>query len=114
MRRLILLFALLAVPAQAQELASGAKIKSALAGNTVQGSMQTSGAYTEFYAADGTIKAADYTGSWSIKGDLMCFVYNDDPALCWGVRIDGRAVTWVGAAGDEGTGNILGGNPKGF
>lgn len=114
MQYLPMVFFLLALPAQAQELASGAKIKSAMSGNTVQGSMQASGAYTEFYAGDGTIKGADYTGSWSISGDQMCFVYNDDPALCWGVRIDGRQITWVGANGDEGTGNLLGGNPNGF
>lgn len=114
MRYLPLVLSLFAFPALAQDLATGAKIKSSLAGNTVQGTMQTSGAYTEFYAADGTIKGADYTGTWSIKGDQMCFVYNDNPALCWGVRIDGRQVTWVGKAGDEGTGNLLAGNPKGF
>ena len=114
MRYLPVVFALLAWPAMAQDLATGAKIKSALSGNTVQGSMQTSGAYTEFYAADGTIKGADYIGSWSIKGDQLCFVYNDSPELCWGVRIAGRQITWVGADGDEGTGNLLGGNPNGF
>ena len=114
MRRLTLLFALLALPAQAQDLATGAAIKSAIAGNTVQGSMQASGAYTEFYGADGTIKGVDYAGSWSVKGDKMCFAYGEDPAQCWGVRLTGAQITWVGSGGDEGTGNVISGNPNGY
>ena len=35
---------------------SGAEIQAAISGNTVQGNMDASGAYAEFYAADGTIK----------------------------------------------------------
>ncbi len=119
MRHLTLLFALLAQsllaqPMQAQDLADGAAIKAAISGNTVQGSMQASGAYTEFYAADGTIKGADYAGRWSVSGDQMCFAYGEDPAQCWGVRIAGAQVTWVGPGGEEGTGQLIAGNPQGF
>ena len=114
MLRLSFVFALLALPASAQELASGNAIRSAISGNTVQGSMQASGGYTEFYAADGTIKAADYAGEWSISGDKMCFAYGEDPAQCWAARIAGGQITWVGVAGDEGTGRIVAGNSNGF
>lgn len=103
---------LLALPAAAQELATTDAIKAAIAGNTVQGSMTTSGAYTEFYAADGVIKGADYTGTWTVDADKMCFAYGTDPATCFGVRLAGDQVTWVGATGDEGTGTILSGNPN--
>ena len=42
--------------AVAETLATGDQITAAISGNTVQGRMMSSGAYTEFYAADGTIK----------------------------------------------------------
>jgi hypothetical protein len=109
-----LVFAL-AVPcaAQAQDLAAGADITAAIAGNTVQGSMSASGAYTEFYAADGTIRGQGYTGTWTVEGDAMCFDYGQGKD-CWGVRIDGEAVTWVQDGADGGTGTIVAGNPNNF
>jgi len=113
-RHLFLLACLVAAPAGAQELAPGDAIRAAVSGNTVQGSMSASGAYTEFYAPDGTIRGADYAGSWSVDGDRMCFAYGADPATCWGVRLSGDGVTWVSDAGDEGTGTIMPGNPNGW
>jgi hypothetical protein len=97
----ILAFGLLPVAAMAQDLATGAEISAAITGNTVQGSMSASGAYTEFYAADGAIKANGYTGTWTVEGDAMCFDYGEGKD-CWGVRIDG------------GTGTIVAGNPNNF
>jgi hypothetical protein len=108
-----LVLPLLALPALADSHASGDQMRAAIAGNTVQGSMTASGAYTEFYAADGTIKGADYAGTWTIEGDRMCFAYGEAPT-CFGVRIAGDQVTWVGEGGDEGTGTILPGNPNGW
>ena len=57
----------LALPAFAQDLATGDAIKAAIADKTVQGSMVESGAYTEFYAADGTILGDGYTGTWTVE-----------------------------------------------
>ena len=54
--RMAALLAVIAGPALAQDAASGDAIKAAITGNTVQGSMLASGVYTEFYAADGTIR----------------------------------------------------------
>ena len=105
-------FALVALPAFADSLATGDQIKAAVAGNTVQGSMLDSGAYTEFYAADGVIKGKDYTGTWTVEADKMCFAYGTDPATCFGLKLAGDQVIWVGASGDEGTGTILPGNPN--
>lgn len=106
-------FAVLAIPAYADTLATGDQIKAAIAGNTVQGSMLDSGAYTEFYQADGVIKGADYTASWSIDSDKMCFDYGQG-ADCWSVRLDGTSVTWVKDGADKGTGTIVPGNPNNF
>ena len=94
--------------------ASGAEIKAAIAGNTVQGSMLGTGAYAEFYAPDGAIKGKDYTGKWSVKGDSMCFQYGADPESCWGVAITGSSVTWLKDGKEDGTGTIVPGNPNNF
>lgn len=114
LRRLVAVLCVLAFPASAAGQATGDEIRAAISGNTVQGSMAASGGYSEFYAADGAIKAQDYTGQWSIDGSRMCFAYGQDPATCWGARISGDQVTWVGDGGDEGTGTIKAGNPNGF
>jgi hypothetical protein len=114
LRYIPLVLALVAAPAFAQDLASGDAIKTAISGNTVQGSMMSSGAYTEFYAADGTIKGKGYTGKWSIEADTMCFTYEGAAADCWHVKIAGEAVTWVKDGVDGGTGTIQSGNPNNF
>ncbi|MDB5657480.1 MAG: hypothetical protein JWS10_95 [Cypionkella sp.] len=112
--RYILPFLLLATPAGAADLATGDAIRSALVGNTVTGSMSASGAYAEFYAPDGSLHAADYTGKWAVKGDKMCFAYGQDPENCWSVVIDGAHVVWMSEAGEEGHGSIKPGNPGGW
>jgi hypothetical protein len=109
----VLALVALTAPAFAETLATGAEITAAISGNTVQGSMTASGAYTEFYAADGAIKGQGYTGTWTVEGDTMCFDYGEGKD-CWGVRIDGEAVTWVQDGADGGTGTIVAGNPNSF
>lgn len=103
-----------ASPALAQDLATGDAIKAAISGNTVQGSMSASGAYTEFYDASGAIKGSGYTGTWTVEGDKMCFRYGEDPASCWDVRIAGDNVTWIKDGAEDGSGTILPGNPNNF
>jgi hypothetical protein len=104
----------LAASATAAETATGEQISAAISGNTVQGSMISTGAYTEFYAADGVIKGKDYTGKWRVNGDAMCFQYGSDPENCWQVRLDGDQVTWVKDDKDDGTGTIVKGNPNNY
>lgn len=110
----VALLALAAGVAEAGSAATGDQIKAAVSGNTVQGSMVSSGAYTEFYAADGVIKGKDYAGKWRIEGDAMCFQYGQDPESCFGVKLDGDQLTWVKDGKDDGTGTIVKGNPNNF
>ena len=93
---------------------SGAEIQAAVSDNTVQGNMDASGAYAEFYAADGTIKGKDYTGKWTIEGDNMCFAYVDTPKDCYAVEISGDEVRWLKDGKSTGTGTIVKGNVNGF
>ena len=110
----LLLCATVAPSAWAADLATGEAIRAAIAGNTVQGNMLDSGAYSEFYAVDGAIKGKDYQGTWTVEGDTMCFAYGTDPAMCWNVRLDGDRVAWVKDGADKGDGTILPGNPDNF
>jgi hypothetical protein len=116
MLRTVILVGVLVFPAAsfAEGRATGDQIRSAIAGNTVNGSMAASGAYTEYYAADGTIRSADYAGRWSIAGDTMCFAYGEDPATCWGVELSGDQVSWIANGAVEGSGSIVAGNPNGW
>jgi hypothetical protein len=98
----------------ADALATGDQINAAISGNTVQGSMIASGAYTEFYGADGVIKGKDYAGKWRVSGDTMCFQYGQDPEGCLQVKLEGDQVTWVKDGKDDGTGTIVKGNPNNF
>ncbi|MSP84070.1 MAG: hypothetical protein EXQ94_14475 [Alphaproteobacteria bacterium] len=60
---------------------SGADITTLIGDTTITGTMLPDVAYSEYYGADGMIKAgtgADaYTGTWSVNGDMMCFDYGD-------------------------------------
>lgn len=104
---------LVAAPLAASELASSDEIMSTISGNTVQSGMSDGSAYTEFYDADGTIKGANYTGTWTVEDSEMCFEYGEGKT-CWGVAIDGDTVTWMNGDAAEGTGTIVSGNPNGF
>ncbi|WP_395684912.1 hypothetical protein [Aestuariivirga sp.] len=95
-------------------ISSGEEIAAALAGNTVKGSMNESGAYEEFYGPDGAVKGENFSGTWRIDGDSMCIQYEDDPESCWQVKIDGGEVTWLNDGEEQGTGVIVEGNPEGF
>ena len=100
-------------PALAQ-IATGAEISAAISGNTVQGSMDASGVYTEFYADDGTVFGSDYKAVWTVEGDQMCWVYDGSPKDCWDAEIDGNQVQWIKDGTSQGTGTILPGNPNAF
>ena len=96
--------------AEQSQLASGQQLKNAIAGNTVQGSMDAAGRYTEFYAKDGTVRSKDYQAKWSIEGDQMCWVYEGQPKDCWRATIKGNNVKWVKDGKVQGTGTIVQGN----
>jgi hypothetical protein len=102
--------------ALAGQTLSGPEITKLVSGNTVQGSMQDSGAYSEYYDEDGTIKGKDYTGKWTVESDTMCFVYKAaDPKMCWSVAVNNGEVSWVDAAGKvDGTGAVVKGNPNNY
>jgi hypothetical protein len=101
-------------PAMAADQLSGVQIKQTVAGNTVQGSMEGTGAYAEFYQQDGTIKGEGYSGVWSIEGDEMCFQYGSDPKTCFDVVRDGDAIQWIKDGKVEGTGTLAPGNPLNY
>src|SRR5262249_5040354 len=90
-----LLLAVALAGAAAADKLSGAQIRQAVVGNTVQGTMEGSGDYAEFYEQDGTIKAQAYSGAWTIEGDEMFFQYGSDPKMCWEVAREGDTLQWI-------------------
>lgn len=108
------LFGGLAQAADLPPLATGAQLRSAVSGNTIEGSMVPSGRYTEFYASDGTVKGKDYRATWRIEGDTMCWLYPGQPKDCWRASIAGSSVKWVKDGKVLGTGTIVKGNARSF
>ena len=111
---MIAVASVLAAPAVAADTLKGAQIQQIVAGNTVQGSMEGTGAYAEFYQKDGTIKGEGYVGAWTIEGDTMCFQYGSDPKTCFAVAKDGNAIQWIKDGKVEGTGAVAPGNPNNY
>lgn len=107
-------WAIALAPALAAETLKGPQITATISDATVDGSMVDSGRYTEFYAADGTIRGKDYTGKWSVEGDTMCFAYGTDPKTCWSVGLEGGEVQWIQGGVVKGTGAVTKGNVNKF
>jgi len=96
------------------DMASGDGIMKAVKGNTIQGNMESSGPYAEYYGADGVVHGKDYKAAWSVEGDTMCWVYDGTPKDCWNAEIAGDQVKWMKDGKSLGTGTILKGNPNNF
>lgn len=97
-------------PAIAAE-ATGDEIKAFVSDSTVTGTMQATGGYSEYYAADGSIKGKDYTGKWTIESNSMCFFYEGAEKSCFTLDISGDKVRWLGAGGKvEGDGERVAGD----
>ncbi|MGF1447389.1 MAG: hypothetical protein ACFBRM_14490 [Pikeienuella sp.] len=92
---------------------TGDEIRALVSDNTVEGSMFSSGRYTEFYAADGTIRGEGYTGAWTVEADAMCFDYGEGPD-CWQVGGSAEELFWIQNGEVGGTGAVVAGNPNDF
>lgn len=94
----------------------GGDFGAAVSGKTIQGSMNSSGHYTEYYAADGTLKGKDYTGNWRINDkDQLCVTYSFDPnENCWHGRLENNTLTWMRDGEDVGTGLLSDGDTGGY
>ncbi|MES1930892.1 hypothetical protein SADO_16653 [Salinisphaera dokdonensis CL-ES53] len=96
-------------------MADARTIRERVIGNTVTGTMSPDSAYTEFYAADGSIHGASYEARWTIEDDQLCFDYDESPQIdCYGVKIDGESVEWHRQDEVQGKGTLVEGNPNNF
>jgi len=107
----LLIGASLLVPAlgSAQSL-SAEDISAAISDKTYQGSM-TVDRFAEYYAADGSIRGDGYTGEWRAEDDTLCFRYGEAAETCWGVIINGPAMTLLKDGEVDGSGMLVDGNP---
>lgn len=97
------------------DYADAQAIRQGLIGYTVSGKMSSGTQYGEYYAPDGTIRAADYTGKWYIKNDTLCLDYgNNDATDCYRVAFSGQMVTWYLDGQANGSGTVAPGNPNDF
>lgn len=99
--------------AVAGDLAAKDEITGAVSGKTYQGSMLKD-SFVEYYDADGSIKGKGYSGTWRATDQAMCFTYGDNPEVCWGLEINGPAVTLYKDGKVDGTGILIDGNPNKF
>jgi len=110
----VVLFSVGSAAAMGHAMLAGDQIQQQIGGNTVQGSMADGSRYTEFYAADGTIRGNGYTGSWRVNDNQMCFKYGEDSENCWSVEINGDQVHWIVDGKKDGSGTLVIGNPNGY
>ncbi|WP_152563280.1 hypothetical protein [Ruegeria halocynthiae] len=111
-------FIILATMAAASSAAAGSfaskdEIQNAISDHTYQGGM-LSGAFTEYYAPDGTIKGDGYIGAWKATDHGMCFQYGTDPENCWDLKIEGAAITLFKDGKVDGAGVVVEGNPNSY
>lgn len=108
-----------AAPCRADDVAplKGAAAWQKLVGNTVVARTSTGASYTDYYAADGTVRHQDGDGSadgqWRADGDAVCFDYpDDDDRFCVQVTVAGATGTFADAGGATDTFTILPGNAR--
>ena len=108
--------ALLAItPASAADAPTADEIKKAVSDHTYQGSMSAAASgFAEYYAADGSIKAKDYSGKWRADDGVMCFQYGDSAERCFGVEIQGPSMIMIKGDKIDGNGMLIPGNVNNF
>ena len=94
----------------ASEKHSAEEISKAVSDHSYQGSMlEPNSGFNEYYAPDGTIHGADYTGEWTTKEGEMCFAYGQEPT-CYAVSIDGPSMVLRQDGVIKGNGMLIQGN----
>lgn len=87
----------------------------ALVGNSITGE-DDGAALVEYYAPNGTAKSMSgrevSTGTWTVRGDQVCFKYPREAAACYTLEVSGDAVTFYEKDGSGSRYTLLKGNPK--
>ena len=104
--------------AQAGKL-TGLQAWNAIVGNSISGKTEDGDPMTEYYLKNGTVKQLVdddiNTGKWSVKGQNVCILYDDDEdddETCYKVELNGDAVTYTDTDGKGKRYTLLKGNPK--
>lgn len=106
---------LIPIEAGAGETPTADEITAAVSDHTYQGSMNVGGSgFTEYYAADGTIRAGGYSGQWRSEDGIMCFQYGEKPETCFEVRFNGPSMEMYKDGALDGNGMLIEGNPQSF
>ena len=109
-----LALAFCATPLLAGDAPTAQEIADAVSDHTYQGSMSAGGSgFSEYYAPDGTIRGADYTGTWRTEDGVMCFNYGQEDR-CFGITLDGPSMVMYKDDKIDGNGMLIKGNPQNF
>ncbi len=112
MTRLVMMVCGLLMLAQsAWAMSSADELKAALVGNTFQGGMG-GGAYSSYFAPDGTYRDKDGKGEYTITDLGVCYPNTDFG--CYQATIKGDQLEWFQDGKSQGTGTILKVNPLKF
>lgn len=106
--------AVLSTAALAYEMLDGDQIRSAVSGNTVEGTMTDQGPYSEYFDPDGTLRAKSYSGTWSIKDNAICIDITGGSSGCWNVGVAEGTLHWFFDGEVLGTGTATPGNTHGY
>jgi hypothetical protein len=103
-----------ASPKGIQEILMGSEIQGLIIGNTLTGETVKHGAFSYFYNKDGTIRGADYQGTWTIKDNALCLKSAGDETTprCWKFGRDGDGFQLILNGNVVGTGSVVRGNPN--
>ena len=99
---------LVAIPAFA---ATQEELQAALVGNTFQGDMG-GGAYSSYFAEDGTYHDSSTSGAYEITDEGVCYPGTDYG--CYQATIEGTSLEWMKDGESAGTGELLEGDALGF
>jgi hypothetical protein len=102
---------LLLLAQSAWAMSDAEALKAALVGNTFQGDMG-GGAYTSYFAPDGTYHDKDGSGAYTISELGVC--YPNTNFGCYQATIEGDRLEWFQDGKSQGKGTLLKGNPLKF
>lgn len=95
-----------------------AELPAIVSDRTFRGKDDAGESYSEYYAADGTLRGSSggeaYSGSWKVVGEQLCFTYPDggtSETECYAVFKNGDAVTWLTSDGRIVEATYAEGNP---
>jgi len=103
----------------AADTASAATIREKIVGNTLEGTREEHGPFSDYFAENGLILGTNQGAEWQIKGNQFCVFFREEgyeklQETCFDMSFDGDEVKWLLYGEPLGHAKILPGNPHGY